>query len=334
MNLTFLVGNGFDVGMGLKSKFEDFYKSDIFKNEKGIIYDLIKGDSIYNWSDFELSLGKCTSEIKESQFEEFFDSKMRFDINFKNYMKIEEKNHSYIKGYQDKIINNFENVLLNLEVETDDDILKNNILYYDRDTVIIDFIIFNYTEIFTESVYKSLNLYNKKMIRCGKNNFSYIKINNPIHIHGSLYDMNHMNIIGVDREIQILNVQLFDEKFVEKTKPLLIKPYSNKYMGKKITDQCIDIIKNSNIIMIYGMSLGKTDETWWKNIAEWLIDSVNNLLFIFYYDIDFYSKHFYQRGFEKDIYKQKVVSIFEENIPKNQHGNIHQQIIIRTDEFF
>ncbi len=61
MNILFLIGNGFDINIGLKSKYIDFYKYyNSIKSDNEIITALKESLSINdeNWSDLETALGE------------------------------------------------------------------------------------------------------------------------------------------------------------------------------------------------------------------------------------------------------------------------------------
>lgn len=73
MNITYLVGNGFDVNIGLKSAYADFYKAyvkvqsenepDVIKRFKAGINNYIKNETgkedlqTIDWRDLEIALG-------------------------------------------------------------------------------------------------------------------------------------------------------------------------------------------------------------------------------------------------------------------------------------
>lgn len=75
MNITFMIGNGFDLNLGLKTGYGDFTKIYVepkagdcpviakFKHQLSI--DFIEG----NWSDLELYLGEYSKYVKD--LEEF-----------------------------------------------------------------------------------------------------------------------------------------------------------------------------------------------------------------------------------------------------------------------
>ena len=64
LNITFLIGNGFDIGMGMKSRFKDFFPiyELLSKNKEPEIKQLsdeIDGNH-ETWADFEAKLGEYT----------------------------------------------------------------------------------------------------------------------------------------------------------------------------------------------------------------------------------------------------------------------------------
>ena len=98
----------------------------------------------------------------------------------------------------------------------------------------------------------------------GHTRFHYID-NKVLHIHGELPGTA---ITGVDNENQIANKGwIQDDRFMQ----MLIKPAINRRAGRLVDDELIRLIDQSGIICIFGMSLGETDATWWKRIADWLI---------------------------------------------------------------
>lgn len=74
MKITYIIGNGFDINLGLRTGYENFYNwyigqsskkdSDVVKKFKNEINNYIekKGTEI-NWSDLESGLGKYSSEV-------------------------------------------------------------------------------------------------------------------------------------------------------------------------------------------------------------------------------------------------------------------------------
>ena len=84
MNVTFLIGNGFDLQVGLRTRYIDFYKVYIVPNEKDSpailkFKEQILKDEAHgwrNWSDFELGMAQQSIYIKRSKdiFASYFKS--------------------------------------------------------------------------------------------------------------------------------------------------------------------------------------------------------------------------------------------------------------------
>ena len=49
---------------------------------------------------------------------------------------------------------------------------------------------------------------------------------------------------------------------------MMIKPRGNENIGSLIESTCQYLIKEADIIYIFGSSLGETDKTWWTAIKE------------------------------------------------------------------
>ena len=83
MNVAFLLGNGFDLQLGLKTRYENFYEyyskrpsaNELISHLKEHINDYLEGKKNrlpdVNWEDLEMALGKYTKELKS--YEELED---------------------------------------------------------------------------------------------------------------------------------------------------------------------------------------------------------------------------------------------------------------------
>ena len=68
MNILYLIGNGFDLNLNLKTSYKDFYNFILEKNNEKDLAIVAKfkneiKNKPTNWSDLELELGKFTAEI-------------------------------------------------------------------------------------------------------------------------------------------------------------------------------------------------------------------------------------------------------------------------------
>ena len=90
MQTVFLIGNGFDVNLGLKTRYTEFYDYYLnipTKNEnvKKLKLHLKENKSDF-WSDLEIGLGKYTANLSSyEQVEEAYD-----DINDEIVFRVEQ----------------------------------------------------------------------------------------------------------------------------------------------------------------------------------------------------------------------------------------------------
>ena len=80
--ITFLIGNGFDLGLGLKTRFKDFYTQYLEYNSTNKNILEFKGEiarDIESWSDFEYQLGQYSKNFDENNWRNFF--------RYKSYLK-------------------------------------------------------------------------------------------------------------------------------------------------------------------------------------------------------------------------------------------------------
>ena len=61
-----------------------------------------------------------------------------------------------------------------------------------------------------------------------------------------------------------------------------IKKSVNESIGQRKTKKAYDVISDSHIICVFGMSIGNTDKMWWEYIVKWLIENERNKLIIFW----------------------------------------------------
>ena len=102
-------------------------------------------------------------------------------------------------------------------------------------------------------------------IKDGKG-ISYIggKISQIIHIHGTL-DSGDPIIVGVDNPEQIGN-QVF--RLDNEVSEIFVKNQLNDALRNTGPDVFADLIKKSDMIVLYGVSMGETDARWWRMIGE------------------------------------------------------------------
>ncbi|XOW21060.1 AbiH family protein [Lactococcus cremoris] len=122
----------------------------------------------------------------------------------------------------------------------------------------VNFVTFNYTD----TVEKTMS---KKTIGISKDGKTVLVIlRNPIHVHGTL---NSSMVLGVNDETQFKS-EIFDNDFPEffiKNKNL------TDHVNSTELDKALEVIDSSDVLFLFGVSLGDTDKVYWEKIAEWLL---------------------------------------------------------------
>ncbi|MDR0983777.1 MAG: bacteriophage abortive infection AbiH family protein [Ruminococcus sp.] len=248
VNVTFLIGNGFDLKIGLKTRWSDFYEvylnetendTPAIKNFKATILK-DKQNEWQNWSDFELGMG---IESKNFNLLDFIDCSTDFVIKFNTYLKNEcdkvDWNRTlgiHLNEFMDSIFDFHKKIEINLKT---------------TDIQIKNFLQFNYTSAFDYFT----------------NTFSISEKINNLHIHGRID--NHP-IIGVDNLGQIANIEIrnyIKEIFIKQT---MINELKKSNGRLKNSGNVASLLDTSDVICIFGSSIGATDMCWWKIIGDWL----------------------------------------------------------------
>jgi len=302
MNVTYIIGNGFDLNLGLMTSYKHFYNyylgqkprdeveakdekemaivkmkqsiKDYLKNEKG---EVVKAEEA-NWADLELALGQYTKEVEtvELMIDLLRDIRKELTGYFEETVE------------QIQISETADNSLLAIEFGSVTDFLKKAdqkklIADYANHSspIWIDIITLNYTT----TIEKLLNIQGKD------GEFKKIKVKNFLGKEAFLQGIHHLHhtisdglILGVNDESQIAN-----EKFRENPDlgDFLIKPVSNRMFGTEIDEDCKQIIQSSELLVLFGVSIGATDQDWWKLITFHLLRRSDSKLIIFVYDESF-----------------------------------------------
>ena len=279
MNITFLVGNGFDLGLGLKTQYNNFYEEYLDnKGQRNILAfkeDIAK--NIKQWSDFEAAFGKyCKDKDKKDILEQFED----FVETFVEYLRKQERKIQ--QGKQDEIARIFLNALKTFynirtaDKESIESLFNNNANTLHK----YRFITFNYTKCLDMFVSSYKNISKEKQLShvYQGNTKTSVVDTNVVHVHG--YTEENM-IMGVNDIFQIDNESFRkDEDIIEE----IVKPRANVVAKMNYDVMATKIIKESQLICIYGMSLGETDKKWWELIINWLKESDNRRLVILQHD--------------------------------------------------
>lgn len=318
MNTLFLIGNGFDLNLGLKTRYSDFYREYIkVKSNDEHINKLKKSitTSIENWSDMEIALGNFTSQVKTK--DDFL--KVHDDIgdHLAEYLKTEEKNFNYDLLDKSKFLQSISSPENFLNVNEENEIIKFKETWKSTSIWKINIINFNYTETIEEMLGKSV--YPIKVSKIGNSQIILQKI---VHVHGY---MDKRMVMGVNDQHQIANQKFMDSiDFAE----AFIKPFCNTTMGHQDDKWCEDKVSTANLICIFGSSIGDTDKTWWELIGNRLLyDKTRLIIFTRGEEIPL------RREYKKSAQKRKVTEHFlsKTKLSKEDRGKVKNKIFVAVN---
>jgi hypothetical protein len=295
MQITILVGNGFDIQAGLKTKYSDFYKylkEVVSKKELSLIDNSIYSDiqvpeNEEKWSNFEMGLMELAKECvlhKESNGEILTDEKLAQDKSeIEKYLgqylnKVSSKFN--VKDNANEIIiefrRSFSEILTSLRPQGRDEI--NSVLPINNSaTIFLNILDFNYTSLFKNS-YELLDKNNIGELKNGAPNNKRIKMVKRHYekLHGdTMKDM----ILGGNDRAQLGDIMQDSElRFYFLKSELDLSIGYNKYKRAKT------FLDQTNLYCILGMSLGESDKTWWEKIIKNMSINMNKALIIFEYD--------------------------------------------------
>ena len=276
MDITFLIGNGFDLNIGLKTKYSDFYKYYIKKEPTDPIATGIK-EQYDLWADLEFALGQFTKEIPAERIESFFDSKEKLEYHLIAYLKRQRdrviyKEVSTIVSHFQKNVTSFYKEFNTLEQT----IFLN--LFNQSSGVHYHFVSFNYTDVLDRIIQLCIDNLAPFTKRTYAKGTAQDTIDLPLHVHGTL---NQELVLGVNDPSQIDNETI---KANNRYKNYFIKTAINDVSGNNVIPRIQKILEESTYICLFGLSIGETDNFWWQYIISWLLKNSAHRLILYVKD--------------------------------------------------
>lgn len=319
MNISYFIGNGFDINLNLSTSFNTFIKKYYLKQSsenKAVLQfkETIKDTDEELWSRLEEYLGEYTETLKSSsEFISVFDDLQQ---NLNEYLKIEQSTLNLSDEDKKSIINDFFNPQRYL-IPND----RRNLIKFLQSRPNKDFNLtintFNYTNCI-ETIFPELKPNINISTKNSLNTISkLLKVN---HIHGLIDDFM---IFGVNDISQISNMNFHD---IDDIKEHLIKPFANDSYDTSKNTSVESNISKADLYCFHGVSLGITDHRWWELIGKELL---NGKYMVFH-------KYFNQKDQFK-LNRNKILPIIREEkkrimeifkIPEDKRDIIQNQIYI------
>lgn len=272
MNITFMIGNGFDINLGLKTRYTDFYPYYLSKNHEDMISQSI-AENYDRWADLELALGELLFDVPADAISYFLDCKAELEADLADYLRSEEKridvsSATVLKEFQTQVSGFYK------AFSTKD---SREYLAWQKtvaEPFRYEFISFNYTNALDSIVEPAKNI---PQFSTHSTNISIHTdvVGNVLHLHGTL---SSNLILALDNPKQIANPILQDESELTN---YIIKSTINDALGEGNTQAAKELIDSSDYVCIYGMSLGATDLMWWKYLVLWLDASPRHRLVLY-----------------------------------------------------
>lgn len=327
MKVTYLIGNGLDIHVGLKTRYIDFYNylNDCEKiNLNNKIFTTIINENFgmdnteemneIDWSDFEIAIGKYVARINDrNELENFYVEYEEFVDEFTDFID-RQLNNLDPKDFlltSKEVFHHSIKEPIKLE-EREQALLKEKYSKYENYSKVRNFIVFNYTKIFEE-------IYNSWKIKYENTGILAYK---PIHIHGYTQEQT---LMGVNDASQLTGNFSKDEDL----QMMLIKTQSNQEAISLRFNQANKVIDESNLIIVFGMSLGDSDKHWWQKNIENLEKNPSSNVIIYAYEINKKSlyKHNHKMLKKKKEWKNRLLKQVDREVKEN----LSNQIFIQFD---
>lgn len=255
MNVTLILGNGFDLNMGLPTSYSDFYKY-YLQVDSPKSTTLIKqeiGEKPRNWADLEKSLGEISKKYLQDS-----------DAYIEAFENVRDELAKYLREVDKFVIPNLDNLAEHLlqDILDIDRYLDNKPKQEYRDflkiinspnDVELNVINFNYTS----TVEKMMTLRNERVMPPKKVTFREV-----FHVH---QDLNTGILMGVNDESQIANESYGNDFDI---RAMMVKPFINEMYAAGNDKKAFRKLEHSDVIIIFGISFGETDEIWWNGLRN------------------------------------------------------------------
>lgn len=331
MNITFLIGNGFDVNLGLKTKYKEFIE--IYKDipNKNLTVHEFKKQIDSNkelWVDAELAFGQCTINFRgPSAAMNVLACHEDFCIELAKYLRNEEIKLDVV--YDEELIKKATSVGLRdikkgFRIEEAENI--QNFINGFSSGLVYNFITYNYTR----TLDKCLDCTKRDVKALGNNGNNPNRIGDIVHIHGTTEDDM---IFGLNDETQIVNMEIFKDAEPEILSQI-VKVKANKMYRRKMDEKANNLLSGSHIIYIYGMSLGETDKLWWERICNLLIKRTTVRVIVYSYETKQFESRLLGAKYaiaERKI-KEKLLSYLK--LTEEQKQSIMPRIHVTTQDIF
>lgn len=356
--ITYIVGNGFDIGIlsklgkKYKTSYQEFYDYLTFflkdKKNNSIYQKIIenKQDDEYLWTDYELLLEEIVTEKqnelskisdiekKEEKYQHFIKDWQEIQYKFSDFLNFVITPETLMDVTNLDGVSNLEKCVGDL-TEEDFDKLKFKNLPYHRGLIHYNILNFNYSTLadnyffylrdphpFNGSPNNSFFYRNPRGYHSeDKTDRQYLRSEYKLyHPHGQLSIPSSI-LFGMSYgKTQYKSSAQSGSMFYKNYEVDVVKKMDKLYWCDS-KNEIIDEINSTQLFIIFGHSIGKSDEWWWKKIIAVLAIGLSELIIYEYHPEGVDDK-------EKSELKNRFLSYMDESFNEFQKQIIENSIYV------
>lgn len=290
VNITYMIGNGFDIALGLKTRYSDFMKHycGLDKNSSPVLarfQDVIRKDNCDFWSCAEEAFGKMDWSGFDSvnTVKTFYECVLDFQNEFEIYLKNQWKRFVLPEGKEGtEIARQLFEKMLHIDSFMGDRFAQEFRQFVLHNGICFRFIVFNYTDVI-EQMWAALTMRQNDGTRAFDivydNKRMSVNVVSPCFVHGVFSRSKYL--FGVDNANQVKDKVV--REACENT-GTLIKPYMDADSGLGYDERAKALIESSDMIVTFGLSFGMSDLVWWERLYQHVFGRERGLIVCPYYD--------------------------------------------------
>lgn len=284
MHITYLIGNGFDLGIGLKTSYKDFLQHYCYVGEEPVVMpsdvaalkEKIREDKSTAWSDAETAFARLDLSqivgVRDGREEAIDRLVTSFVDSMAEYLRREENKMMNVLRQSDDLCDIVRTQMLasvNSGLLDVSRAKKPDPVLHPNTDIEVDAINFNYTSVFDYFYSKGhIDGLTKDYIVLRDGKQARVTFNPPIHVHGTLADKNAL--FGVSSVSQINDKVA---RSLAETTGLLIKERLDLYGQEGKYGLATQCLKKSDAVVAFGLSFGASDKYWWRLLCDQLIQN-------------------------------------------------------------
>ena len=261
MTITYLIGNGFDLGLKLKTDYKSFIDWYLAKKDVPPELDWLRREMRKypnQWSDAEIAFGKLKFSEHGKPIDVYNKCYDDFSDAFNAYLVERNKLFEIPELDRRKVAEEFVRRTLCVHEYMAPQCRQFYLDSMKNQSINLNFITFNYTN----TLEKILNFHADKPdvfeIKLSDEMTMKVLVKNVCHVHGTLDDAY---VFGIDSPSQIEDAEV--RRYCERNGGML-KARADEKLGLLNRSRGMSLLKHSNRIVTYGLSFGESDASWWQ----------------------------------------------------------------------